>query len=231
MSEFEGREARSLHDLIAQLAEIESKWAIAAARYARHEVTPRYTDDETPTSYERGLIQHVAACYRDGWLAACAEVAAWIARQPQLQAWTLERLADGWANVLCGARVVVAGIVAEDAEEVIAAHNHELKGVMPSGLHVRENERVLSDTSTVDPALTGAQHPVTNTAAPPVIPTAARPQPFDPQHELNAWRELGEEMGRVVSLMPKEQFEDWFPDWFGPRLFDLQVAAAARRGP
>lgn len=45
--------------------------------------------------------------------------------------------------------------------------------------------------------------------------------------ELNAWRELGEEMGRVISLMPAETFADWFPDWFGPRLFDLQVGAKA----
>lgn len=43
--------------------------------------------------------------------------------------------------------------------------------------------------------------------------------------ELNAWRELGEEMGRVISLMSAETFADWFPDWFGPRLFDLQVGA------
>lgn len=47
------------------------------------------------------------------------------------------------------------------------------------------------------------------------------------QLELNAWRELGEEMGRVISLMPSETFADWFPDWFGPRLFDLQVGAKA----
>lgn len=51
----------------------------------------------------------------------------------------------------------------------------------------------------------------------------------DVEKELNAWRELGEEMGRVVSLMPTEVFEDWFPDWFGPRLFDLQVTGASDR--
>lgn len=46
------------------------------------------------------------------------------------------------------------------------------------------------------------------------------------EKELNGWRELGEELGRVVSLMPTEVFEDWFPDWFGSRLFDLQVMKA-----
>ena len=44
-------------------------------------------------------------------------------------------------------------------------------------------------------------------------------------HELNAWRELGEEMGRIVSLMTPADKEDYLPDWFGPRLFDLQVQA------
>src|SRR5262245_4735439 len=30
--------------------------------------------------------------------------------------------------------------------------------------------------------------------------------------ELNGWRELGEELGRIVSLMPKETWDEWFPD-------------------
>jgi len=47
-----------------------------------------------------------------------------------------------------------------------------------------------------------------------------------PQGELNGWRELGEEMTRVIFLMPQETFAEWFPDWFGPRLFDLQVGAS-----
>lgn len=51
------------------------------------------------------------------------------------------------------------------------------------------------------------------------------------QAELNAWREIGEEVGRVISLMPIETFEDWFPDWFGPRLFDLQVKATGQPLP
>jgi hypothetical protein len=48
-------------------------------------------------------------------------------------------------------------------------------------------------------------------------------------NELNAWRELGDEMGRVISFLSREQYEDLFPDWFGPRLFDLQVRAAVPR--
>jgi hypothetical protein len=56
----------------------------------------------------------------------------------------------------------------------------------------------------------------------------ASPDPPPPVDlELNAWRELGEEIGRVIDLMPKEQFEDWFPDWFGPRLSELQMLATA----
>jgi hypothetical protein len=51
------------------------------------------------------------------------------------------------------------------------------------------------------------------------------------EKELNAWRELGEEMGRVISLMDAETFADWFPDWFGPRLFDLQVQGSAAAPP
>lgn len=55
--------------------------------------------------------------------------------------------------------------------------------------------------------------------------------PTDPtqeQLELNGWRELGEEIGRVISLMDAETREDWFPDWFRPRLFDLQVMKGKR---
>jgi hypothetical protein len=47
------------------------------------------------------------------------------------------------------------------------------------------------------------------------------------EKELNAWRELGEEMSCIISLMDAETFADWFPDWFGPRLFDLQILKSA----
>ncbi|HXU02791.1 MAG TPA: hypothetical protein VN903_17620 [Polyangia bacterium] len=43
--------------------------------------------------------------------------------------------------------------------------------------------------------------------------------------QLKAWRELGDEMVRIISAMSPEQAEDLLPDWFGPRLFDLQVDA------
>lgn len=52
--------------------QIESEWALAAMTYARAQVCPNYGSDEAGTPYERGLIQQIAATYRDGWLAACA---------------------------------------------------------------------------------------------------------------------------------------------------------------
>ncbi len=35
---------------------------------------------------------------------------------------------------------------------------------------------------------------------------------------LNGWRELGEEMRRVIEAMSDEQRSDLLPDWFVPRL-------------
>lgn len=58
------------------LATIRSKWAIAAATYARAQVTPLYRADEQPTSYEKGQIQNVSAIYRDGYFAALDELEA-----------------------------------------------------------------------------------------------------------------------------------------------------------
>lgn len=63
------------------LDQIVSEWAIKAAAYARAQVTPLYGPDNTPTSYERGMIQQVAATYRDGYLAACESVRAALARR------------------------------------------------------------------------------------------------------------------------------------------------------
>ena len=34
------------------------------------------------------------------------------------------------------------------------------------------------------------------------------------QREVNAWRELGDEMWRVVDFMTQEQRDDLLPDWF-----------------
>lgn len=52
-------------------------------------------------------------------------------------------------------------------------------------------------------------------------------EPVDQQEArgllLNGWIELGEEMGRIISAMSPEQAEDLLPDWFGPRLFDMQI--------
>lgn len=48
------------------------------------------------------------------------------------------------------------------------------------------------------------------------------------QHELDGWRELGEEIGRIVSAMTLTDKDAYLPDWFGPRLFDLQVKAAQK---
>lgn len=48
-------------------------------------------------------------------------------------------------------------------------------------------------------------------------------EPEPESAELNAWRELGDEMGRIVSMMTPEDAANYLPDWFGPRLFDLQV--------
>lgn len=42
---------------------------------------------------------------------------------------------------------------------------------------------------------------------------------------LNGWQEIGEEMSRVISSLTQEEYEGAFPDWFGSRLFDLQVKA------
>ena len=39
---------------------------------------------------------------------------------------------------------------------------------------------------------------------------------------LNAWRELGEEMARVVASLSAEQREDLLPDWFEPQLSRLR---------
>jgi len=39
--------------------------------------------------------------------------------------------------------------------------------------------------------------------------------------KLNGWRELGEEMERIVSFMSKEQRSDLLPDWFMDRLLRL----------
>jgi hypothetical protein len=38
------------------------------------------------------------------------------------------------------------------------------------------------------------------------------------EHQLNAWRELGDEMERIVSFMSASQRDDLLPDWFAPRL-------------
>lgn len=57
--------------------------------------------------------------------------------------------------------------------------------------------------------------------------TALRAQHAQVTKEVNGWREVGEEMGRIVSFMSPEQKDDLLPDWFGPRLFDMQVKAAS----
>lgn len=41
------------------------------------------------------------------------------------------------------------------------------------------------------------------------------------RRELNAWREVGEELTRAVEFMPAAQRADLFPDWFKPRLDEL----------
>lgn len=51
--------------------QVVSEWAIEAVRYARQQVIPNYGDDEAGTPYERGLVNRIAATFRDGWLAAC----------------------------------------------------------------------------------------------------------------------------------------------------------------
>lgn len=65
--------------------------------------------------------------------------------------------------------------------------------------------------------------PVADPSVPERLVPIPPPEAPNLLHELNAWRELGEEMGRILSSMSPEQYEDLCPDWFGPRLFDLQV--------
>lgn len=46
------------------------------------------------------------------------------------------------------------------------------------------------------------------------------------QQDINAWREVGEELVRVIQAMTPEQHLDLLPDWFHPRVSELLAAPA-----
>lgn len=51
--------------------QIEGEWAMRAVEYARAQVGPHYGPNDDPTPYAKGIIQRLAATYRDGYLTAC----------------------------------------------------------------------------------------------------------------------------------------------------------------